>query len=40
MLPGAMLRNRDLKFHCEFVHVRVEQTDTPFTGRVRARDRC
>src|SRR5687767_14972993 len=33
MLPGAMLRNRDLKFHCEYVHVRVEQTDTPFTSR-------
>src|SRR6185312_11732211 len=31
MLPGAMLRNRDLKFHCEHVHVRVEQIDTPFT---------
>ena len=35
MLPGAMLRNRDLKFHCEFVHLRVEQTDTPFTGLCR-----
>lgn len=33
MLPGAMLRNRDLKFHCEHVFVRVEQTDTPFTLR-------
>jgi phosphoribosylformylglycinamidine synthase subunit PurQ / glutaminase len=33
MLPGAMLRNRDLKFHCEHVFVRVEQTDTPFTAR-------
>ena len=33
MLPGALLRNRDLKFHCEHVHVRVEQTDTPFTSR-------
>jgi phosphoribosylformylglycinamidine synthase len=32
MLPGAMLRNRDLKFHCEHVHVKVEQTDTPFTS--------
>jgi phosphoribosylformylglycinamidine synthase subunit PurQ / glutaminase len=32
LLPGAMLRNRDLKFHCEFVGVRVEQTDTPFTS--------
>jgi phosphoribosylformylglycinamidine synthase len=33
LLPGAMLRNRDLKFHCEHVYVRVEQTDTPFTGK-------
>ena len=33
MLPGAMLRNRDLKFHCEHVHVRVERTDTLFTRR-------
>ncbi len=33
LLPGAMLRNRDLKFHCEHVAVRVEQTDTPFTLR-------
>ena len=31
LLPGAMLRNRDLKFHCEYVRVRVERTDTPFT---------
>jgi phosphoribosylformylglycinamidine synthase len=27
-----MLRNRDLKFHCEHVSIRVEQTDTPFTA--------
>ena len=33
LLPGAMLRNRDLKFHCEHVFVRVEQADTPFTTR-------
>ena len=33
LLPGAMLRNRDLKFHCEHVRVRVEQTNTPFTSR-------
>lgn len=32
LLPGALLRNRDLKFHCEHVSVRVEQTDTPFTA--------
>ncbi|HKY21979.1 MAG TPA: phosphoribosylformylglycinamidine synthase subunit PurQ, partial [Vicinamibacterales bacterium] len=31
LLPGAMLRNRELKFLCQHVHVRVEQTDTPFT---------
>ena len=35
LLPGAMLRNRDLKFHCEHIFVRVEQTDTPFTTRAR-----
>ena len=35
LLPGAMLRNRDLKFHCEHVYVRVEQTDTPFTRSCR-----
>jgi len=31
LLPGAMLRNKGLKYRCEHVHVRVEQTDTPFT---------
>jgi phosphoribosylformylglycinamidine synthase len=31
LLPGAMLRNRRLKFLCRFVHLRVETTDTPFT---------
>ncbi len=31
LLPGAMLRN-DRKYRCEYVHVKVEQTDTPFTG--------
>jgi phosphoribosylformylglycinamidine synthase len=31
MLPGAMLRNRGLKFVCDYVHVRVEEVDTPFT---------
>jgi phosphoribosylformylglycinamidine synthase subunit PurQ / glutaminase len=36
LLPGAMLRNRDLKFHCEHVRVRVEQSDTPFTSRALA----
>ena len=31
LLPGAMLRNRGLKFRCEHVHVRVEQVDTAAT---------
>ena len=31
MLPGGMRRNRDLKFICEHVNLRVETTDTPFT---------
>jgi phosphoribosylformylglycinamidine synthase I len=35
LLPGAMLRNRGLKFRCEHVHIRVEQTDTPFTWACR-----
>lgn len=37
LLPGGMLRNRGLKFICQQAHVRVEQTDTPFTRRARAR---
>jgi phosphoribosylformylglycinamidine synthase I len=36
LLPGAMLRNRGLKYRCEHVHLRVEQTDTPFTCAGRA----
>ena len=35
LLPGAMLRNRGLKFICEQVHLRVEETDTPFTTSCR-----
>jgi phosphoribosylformylglycinamidine synthase subunit PurQ / glutaminase len=35
LLPGAMLRNRGLKFRCEQVHLRVEQIDTPFTAACR-----
>ena len=36
LLPGAMLRNRRLKFLCRFVHLRVETTDTPFTTACQA----
>jgi phosphoribosylformylglycinamidine synthase subunit PurQ / glutaminase len=32
LLPGAMLRNNVLQYRCEYVHVKVEQTDTPFTA--------
>jgi phosphoribosylformylglycinamidine synthase I len=35
LLPGAMLRNRTLKYRCEHVHLRVEATDTPFTRAAR-----
>jgi phosphoribosylformylglycinamidine synthase len=31
LLPGAMMRNSGLRFICRPVHIRVEQTDTPFT---------
>ncbi len=33
LLPGAMLRNRELTFICEEVYVKVENASTPFTGR-------
>jgi phosphoribosylformylglycinamidine synthase I len=36
LLPGAMLRNKGLKYRCEHVHVRVEQPDTPFTSAASA----
>lgn len=32
MLPGAMLRNRSLKFICRNTELKVRSTDTPFTG--------
>jgi len=33
LLPGAMLRNKNLSFICENVHVKVENADTPFTNQ-------
>lgn len=35
LLPGAMLRNRELKYRCEHVFLRVEQIDTPFSCAAR-----
>jgi phosphoribosylformylglycinamidine synthase I len=32
LLPGALLRNSNLKFICHHVNIRVERTDTPFTS--------
>jgi phosphoribosylformylglycinamidine synthase len=32
LLPGALMRNRDLKFLCKDVHLRVENSKTAFTG--------
>jgi phosphoribosylformylglycinamidine synthase len=35
LLPGALIRNRDLHFICDHVHIRVETTDTPFTNELK-----
>jgi phosphoribosylformylglycinamidine synthase I len=32
LLPGALIRNRELHFRCEHLHVRVENVSTPFTN--------
>jgi phosphoribosylformylglycinamidine synthase I len=34
LLPGALIRNRDLHFICDHVHVRVESPETPFTNEL------
>jgi phosphoribosylformylglycinamidine synthase subunit PurQ / glutaminase len=36
LLPGALIRNRELHFICRHVHVRVETTETPFTHQLKA----
>ena len=35
LLPGALIRNRDLHFICEHVYVRTETIDTPFTNELQ-----
>ena len=35
LLPGALMRNAQLKFVCRDVHLRVETTDSPFTNSYR-----
>jgi phosphoribosylformylglycinamidine synthase subunit PurQ / glutaminase len=32
LLPGAMMRNSGLRFICRHIHIRVEQTVSPFTN--------
>src|SRR5581483_10280166 len=36
LLPGALIRNRDLQFHCEHVFLKTLQSDSPFTGKIPA----
>lgn len=36
LLPGVLLKNRDQKFICEHLNVRVEHTETPFTNGYQA----
>ena len=33
LLPGALLRNKDLRFICDHINIRIEATDTPYTNR-------
>ena len=35
LLPGALVRNTQLQFICQQVHLRVEETDTPFTAGLK-----
>lgn len=32
LLPGAMLRNKNLHFICKFVYIKAENNETPFTN--------
>lgn len=33
LLPGALLRNRQLEYRCQWTYLRTERVDTPFSGR-------
>jgi phosphoribosylformylglycinamidine synthase I len=35
LLPGAVMRNSGLRYICRHVHIRIEETDTPFTNAAR-----
>ena len=32
LIPGAMLRNKNLKFLCQHVHIRIDNAQTPFSN--------
>src|SRR5215469_15248805 len=34
MLPGALVRNRDLQFHCEQVFLKTQNFETSFTNKI------
>jgi len=34
LLPGALIRNRDLQFHCEHIFLKTATSDSPFTNRI------
>ena len=38
LLPGALMRNAVLKYVCKPVHVRVENSETPFTNTTKSGD--
>jgi phosphoribosylformylglycinamidine synthase I len=36
LLPGALIRNRDLQFHCEYIHLKTVTADSAFTTKIPA----
>jgi len=34
LLPGALVRNRDLQFHCEHIFLKTSTPDSPFTNKI------
>jgi phosphoribosylformylglycinamidine synthase len=36
LLPGALVRNRDLQFHCEFIFLKTATPASPFTNKIPA----
>jgi phosphoribosylformylglycinamidine synthase len=36
LLPGALIRNRDLQFHCEHIFLKTAGFDTAFTNKIPA----